>query len=85
MNLGGKNTGDIPREQVQRDRIIRFKKVFGTPEGKEVLFDILDRCHVLDTQELSPFEQGKRSIGLRIVTDLNINLADFDRLLKGEI
>ncbi len=80
----GKKNADAKIEQERRDRLIQYKQLFGSPQGKVVLFDIIDRCHILDERELTPFEQGKRSVATRLLTDLNINLSEFDRMMKGD-
>lgn len=69
----------------QRDLVISYKRVFGTPEGKEVLFDLMNRHHILNPHDGSPKAEGQRSVVLGIMKKCNINLADFDRLLKGEV
>ena len=71
--------------QEQRDLIIAYKRVFGTPEGRQVLFDLMNRYHVLNTHRGDPLLEGQRSVVLEVLGKCNINLAEFDRLLKGEI
>jgi hypothetical protein len=68
----------------QRDRIIAYKRVFGTPEGKEVLFDILNRCHVLNSHGGDAYKEGQRSVALQIMNNCAINLVELDKLIKGE-
>lgn len=83
MILGKKKQDERTREQEQRDRIIKYKRVFGSTEGKEVLYDILNRCFILNTHKGDAFSEGKRAVALDILNNCNINLADFDQLLKG--
>lgn len=69
-----------------RDRIISYKKVFGSAEGKEVLFDLLNKYHVLNHHKGDDaFAEGQRSVALDILHQCNINLEAFDQLLKGEL
>lgn len=76
------------KQKEQRDRIITYKRVFGTPEGKTVLFDLMDRFNILnehkgDALEMAKLE-GKRAAILYILTNCNMNMAEFDKALKGE-
>ncbi len=80
----GKKKQDAEALTLQRDRIIRFKRVFGTQEGKEVLCDILNRAHILESHGGDSLKEGERSLALYILQNCNINLAEFDRLLKGD-
>lgn len=84
MIFGNRNRNQVEAEEAQRQRFIKYRRVFGSPEGQEVLSDILNSCFVLETRKLDDFEQGKRSVALKILTDIHMNLADFERLLKGE-
>lgn len=68
----------------QRDRIVAYKRVFGTPEGKEVLFDILNRCHILNAHKGDAYAEGRRSVALDILHNCKIDLAQFDQLMNGE-
>lgn len=80
MNIfGGK------KAQEQRERIISYKRVFGTPEGKAVLLDLMDRNYVLDEHGADPIKEGRRAVVLEIIADCRINLAEFDKLLKGDL
>ena len=36
---------DNPQNQKQKDMLQRYRNVFGTPEGRIVLGDILQMCH----------------------------------------
>lgn len=76
------------REQEQRDRIVSYKRVFGSPEGKEVLFDLMNRFNILNEHKGTEIEQakseGKRAAVLYILTNCNMNMVEFDKILKGE-
>lgn len=68
----------------QRDRIIAYKNVFSSPNGKTVLFDLMNRFHILNAHSGDAFKEGQRSVVLAIMSQCNINLEDFDKILKGE-
>ena len=71
-------------EQQQRDSIVNYKRVFGTPEGKQVLFDLMNRHHILNSHKGDVFSEGQRSVVLQIMSQCNIDLAEFDRLMEGQ-
>jgi len=84
------------KSEADRQKIIAFKQTFGTDLGREVLFDLLNKYHVLNpvrtrdlTGHLSQFElgiqEGQRTVVLDILSKCQIDMAQFDRLLKGEI
>lgn len=73
------------KETAQRDLVIAYKRVFGTMEGKQVLSHILNHCHILSTHKGDPFSEGKRAAALMILSNCNIDLSEFDKLLKGEL
>lgn len=68
----------------QRQRIINYKKVFGSDAGKAVLFDLMNRFHVLNEHGGDPFKEGQRSVALHIFKKCKIDLKEFDKLLNGE-
>ena len=72
-----------------RQKAILYKKVFGTDEGREVLLDLMNRNNILNPI-LSKGQDADRAEGARaVVCDIamraNLDLAHFDKLLKGEI
>lgn len=73
---------DKAREQ--RDKIILYKKVFNSPEGREILFDLMNKFHLLNSHKGDPFAEGQRSVVLAILQQTRINLKEFDELLKEE-
>jgi hypothetical protein len=83
MIFGVKKNRDKDNEQ--RDLIIAFKHVFITTMGRKVLFDLLNRFHVLNSHKGDSFSEGQRSVVLYILQQNHINLDDFDKLLKGEL
>jgi hypothetical protein len=66
----------------QRDLIIAYKRVFSTPEGKQVLFDLMDRGDFLNTHKGDPFREGRRSLLCDILHNVHINLKELDELLR---
>ena len=76
------------KSQEQRDKIITYKRVFGTPEGKQVLFDLMNRFNILNPHKGNEFEQaqseGRRTAILYIPANCNMNMAEFDRAMKGD-
>lgn len=58
---------------VEEERQSKYKRVFGTPEGKEVLQDILHSSgvarssYVLQDPQATSFNEGRRSVGLRLL------------------
>lgn len=79
MDIFGKK-----RAQEQRDRIVAYKRVFGADGGRDVLYDLMNRFHILNPHDGSPGKEGERRVVLHILQQLNINLAEFDRMLKSE-
>jgi len=75
----------LKSDKEQRQRIIQYKRTFGSPEGKAVLFDLMNKFHVLNAHKGDPYAEGQRSVVLWIMSQSNINLEAFDKLLKGEI
>lgn len=75
---------------IQNKRVLmqKYKNVFSTPEGKEVLLDILKACgfHKLSYDEnashQTAFNEGARSVALRLVHTLNVDLQQYDALLN---
>lgn len=72
------------RENEQRERVIAYKRAFGGAEGKTVLFHLMNTYHVLNTHDGNPYSEGQRSVILEILRNVNINLVEFDKLLRSE-
>ena len=67
------------RHKKQLDRIIQYKAVFGTEEGKKVLYDLMASHHVVspvmvkgDSHDTA-FKEGERNVVLRIMSILKID------------
>ncbi len=72
------------RSEAYRQKVIAYKKVFSTPEGREVLFDLMDRYYLLNTTGGDPAKEGQRQVILDILTRTNTDLTQLDKILKGE-
>lgn len=83
MFLRSKRSDD--KVEADRQRVVAYKKVFGSPEGREVLFDILNRYHVLNSHGGDPFKEGQRTVALHILSQCSIDLVQFEKILKGEL
>ena len=76
--------------QAQKDKALaeKYKMVFGTPEGKEVMVDILTDCHVmsitdtLDTNQMI-LATGKRNAGLEIARKAFFDMEQFTNTVGG--
>lgn len=74
----------------QRQRAINYKKYFGEDHGKAVMFDLMNKYHVLSPLprlldgSVDPVAEGQRSVVLDLLVRANVNMEQLDRLLKGE-
>ncbi len=74
----------------QRQRVIAFKKFFGTEHGQSVMTDLMNKYHVLNDMPVldSEYErgraEGKRDVVLYLLKQARTTIEDLDRLLKGE-
>jgi hypothetical protein len=66
----------------QRNRMITYKRVFGTPEGKEVLMDLMNRNFILNGHKGDPHSEGRRACVLDIIYECKIDVAQFDSMMK---
>ena len=83
-NLEEKNAAD------QRERIISYKKFFGTEHGREVMLDLMNRFHVLnplpeggDGLALARAE-GNREVVLYLLKRANTSIEQLDAIFRGE-
>jgi len=71
--------------------IQKYKDVFGSPNGKKVLHDLMKEGHMLDTSVqiqdpyVTAFNEGRRSMVLYIIGKLNIDIAKLDQRIKEGI
>ena len=76
-------TEEETSEQIQRQKIILYKKVFGSKDGKEVLLDLINRNYVLQSTGGDSIKEGRRSAVLDIIHLSKISLKSFDELLTA--
>ena len=69
------------KEISQRDMIVFYKNTFNSQAGKHVLFDLMNKYHILGTHRGDVFKEGQRSVVLTIMKSAKIDLAEFDKLL----
>lgn len=67
-----------------RQLSIAYKRVFSSPEGREVLFDIFNRNYLLNSHGGDPLKEGRRAAALDMLHMCKIDLNEFDKLLKEE-
>lgn len=67
-----------------RQQILLYKQVFGSAEGRVVLMDLMNRYRVLNPCK-GELEEGGRRVVLDIMARANMNMVEFDNLLKGAI
>jgi hypothetical protein len=83
----GRNKDIETQEQAiaeQRELALKYKRTFGNADGRDVLFDLCNAFHILNSHKGDAFAEGQRSVVLRILQKCNINMVEFDRILKGE-
>jgi hypothetical protein len=73
------------KEDGYRDLVVSYKKVFGTTEGREVLFDLMNKNYILNGHNGDPLLEGRRSAVLEILKMMHVNMIELDKLLQGDI
>lgn len=78
------------QDKLERDRqkVINYKKTFATPDGREVLFDLMNRYFILEgvpEGDRAIRCLGQNDVAKYILKMANIDLVEFEKLLKGEI
>lgn len=73
----------------QKEMILTYKRVFETQDGHKVLLDILKSCNFKNTSftadpHLTAFNEGARSVGLRLLDTLNIDIEKLEKHLKQQ-
>lgn len=69
--------------------VTQYQKVFGTPEGKKVLWDlmksggVLVQSHVAGDPYGTAFNDGARSIVLRILDKLKTDATQFEKIIES--
>lgn len=67
-----------------RQKVILYKKVFGSPDGKTVLYDLMNAGYVLNNHKGDPFLEGRRSLVLDILHKCNVSEKELSDMLKGD-
>lgn len=78
----------IKQAQLDKDLAQKYKRVFGTDEGKAVLIDILTDCHVMNITDTFNTNEiilatGKRNAGLEIARKAFFDLEQFTDTVGG--
>jgi hypothetical protein len=73
------------RQARERELLISYKRVFGSPEGKSVLKDLMTRFHVFNEHDADPIKEGQRSAVLHIMKTIGMSIEKFDELWKENI
>lgn len=73
------------KPQEAREKVISYKNFFGDDGGKSVLFDLINKFHVLNTHGGDAFKEGQRSVVLWIMQQTHCDLAQLDKVLRGEL
>lgn len=79
-----KRRDDAEAAELLRQLSILYKQTFGTEQGRQVLLDLMDRFHILNTHKGDTFAEGQRSAILHIMNMTNLNLKSLNELAKGE-
>ena len=73
------------KETEYRDRVIAYKHLFSSEKGRVVLFDLMNKYHILNPHSGEPFDEGQRSVVLEMMRLANINLTELDKMLQGDV
>lgn len=73
----------------QKEAILRYQRVFNTEDGQRVLRDLLQSCNFTTTSfSTDPyqmaFNEGARSVVLRLLDTLNINIEQLEKHFKRQ-
>ena len=72
------------QQEASRQLLISYKKFFGSAEGKDVLFDLMNRFHILNSHGGEALKEGERSVVLYILNRANVDLVQYDKIIRGE-
>ncbi len=73
----------------QAATIADYRRVFGTDQGKRVLWDILKNAHIMSPcysgrAEEAVFRDGERNVGLRIMATLKYDVRQLLEMIDKE-
>jgi hypothetical protein len=80
--FGKKKDGSV--QEITKQKLIAYKQVFSSPQGKEVLFDLMNSCNILNSHRGDAFSEGRRSVALDILHKMNVNEQQLSDMLKGD-
>lgn len=84
IGFWNKNKGELAPELEQRERLISYQRLFKTADGKDVIYDLMNRFHILNSHKGDAFMEGQRSAVLYILNNCSISIEALDKMLKGE-
>lgn len=76
-------------ETKRAEKIRKYRELFNSDSGKEILHDLAKSCHVYastfdqNPQEMA-YREGERSVVLRILRTINIDPLELDKLMRGQ-
>lgn len=73
----------LKRWQENKDLIIDYKRVFSTPEGKRVLFDLMNAHFMLVPHNGDPFKEGQRSVVLTILNRMKVDVRAYEQMFAN--
>lgn len=82
--FGRRKQAELEAQAVQRNRIMTFKQAFGTTAGRDALLELMNKFHVINPHDGSARQEGERAVVLFIMEQVGMNLAEFDKLWRGE-
>lgn len=84
MNFLKRSKAELEAQTIQRNRILLYKRMFGSKDGREVLTDLMSEFHTITEHDGSQRQEGQRSVVLYIMRQTGMNIQEFDRLWRGE-
>lgn len=69
-------------EVALRDKTIMYKRFFASNDGREILYDLMDRNFIIESHKGDAFSEGRRAAILDIIHFCKVDLKLFDELLK---
>ena len=84
------NKAQAALNEATRQKVIAFKNFFGSDFGKAVMLDLMNKFYILTPlpTEGTEFEkgraEGKRDAVLYLLGQAHMDMARFDKVLKGD-
>lgn len=89
MRLGSRRKPE-DKNEADRQKVIAFKRFFGTDEGRVVMLDLMNRYFILNPIPVATndFQQGvyegQRQVVLHLLGLAHTDMAQFEKILKGD-